>query len=103
MNGHGELYYFQRNFSPYNDKYGENSTTLKCYYTTRVPFSAYSEYLGIQTKEILKSLVLTWPSLGKNEGPLGKDRSPGQESEARTSIQKICFSDIFPAVAGQLS
>lgn len=99
MNGHGELYYFQRNFSPYNDKYGGKSSTLKCYCTTKVPCSAYSEYSGIQTKEVLKSLV----PLGKNEGSLGKDSSTGQESEARTPIQKICFSDILAAAAGELN
>lgn len=76
MNGHGELYYFQINFSPYNDKYGEKLTTLKCYCTTKVPGSACSEYSEIQTEEMLKSLVLTWASLGK-------DSSTGQESRPR--------------------
>lgn len=97
------MYYLQRNFSPYNEKYGEKSTTLKCYCTIKVPCFTYSEHSGTQTKEGLKSLVLTWKSLGKNEGPLGKDSSTGQESEARTPIQKICFSDIVAATPGELS
>lgn len=44
---HKALYYFQRYFSPYPEKYVEMSITSKCYCTVEVPCSAYSGYSGI--------------------------------------------------------